>query len=375
MISLVNPPQLQLREPYAYPPLGLCYLAAMLDDFDVRIDNLAGEKRISLDHSDVFGVTFPSACKESVGEVVVYIREEYPESKIFLGGPHPTAKPEETFREYAPDYVLAGECENLFPYLISHPSPKTIHDGGIVDNLDTLPFPRRDLIDRDVVVNLTGIHGTGKPSTTILSSRGCPYDCRFCCKCHPMYRVFRDRSPEKVVEEIRLLNDEYGVEHLRFIDDCFTLKRSLPKLCELMQKEETTFICITRADHMNMEMVKSLKLAGCTQVDIGVEYLSDRMLTLMNKQLTVDQIANSVRMLHDVGIEVKMFLMMRYPGETLEDRENTLKVLGELRPEHFTLSVFQPIEGSALEANSGYFYPDDDVDRQEYQRQILEAIG
>ena len=70
-----------------------------------------------------------------------------------------------------------------------------------------------------------------------------------------------------------------------------------------------------------------------------------------------------------------MFHMMRYPGETLEDSENTLKMLGELRPEQFTLSVFQPIEGSALEANSGYFYPDDDVDRQEYQRQILEVIG
>jgi len=342
---------------------------------DVRIDNLAGEKSISLEYADVFGITFPSACKESVGEVVDYIREEYPESKIFLGGPHPTAKPEDTFRDYSPDYVLAGECENLFPHLISHPSSKAIHDGGIVDDLNTLPFPRRDLVDRDVVVNLTGIHGTVKPSTTILSSRGCPHNCRFCCKCHPMYRVFRDRSPGKVVEEIRLLKNDYGVEHLRFIDDCFTVKRSLPKLCELMQKEEVTFICITRADHLNVEMAKSLKLAGCTQVDIGVEYLSDRMLGLMNKQLTVEQIAKSVSIMHDVGIEVKMFLMMRYPGETLEDRENTLKMLGELKPEQFTLSVFQPIEGSALEANSSYFYPDDDVDRQEYQRQILEVIG
>jgi len=375
IVSLVNPPQLQLREPRAYPPLGLCYLAATLGDgVDARIDNLAGEEEILLEYADVFGITFPSACKASVRDVVSYIRERYSESKVILGGPHPTARPEETLKEYGPDCVVTGEAERLLPSLIGRKLPEGIHDGGVIRDLDALPLPRRDLLDREVVVNLTGIHGSERPSTTILSNRGCPYACRFCCKCHPMYRVVRDRSPKGVVEEIRHLKEEYGVEHLRFIDDCFTIKRSLPRLCKLLEGEEITFICITRADHINREIVRGLKRAGCMQVDIGAEYLSDRMLGLMNKGLTVAQIARAVRLVHEAGIEVKMFLMMRYPGETQDDREETLRMLGELQPERFTLSVFQPIEGSALEANSGYFYPDDDPDRQEYQRRILEAL-
>jgi len=375
LVSLVNPPQLELREPYAYPPLGLCYLASTLEGFDVRIDNLAGEREIHLEHADIFGVTFPSACKTSVKRVLHYIRERYPHSTIILGGPHPTARPEETLKKFRPDYVVTGEAEFLFPFLIHHSVPKGIYDGGIIMNLDVLPLPRRDLLSRDVVVNLTGIHGLDKPSTTILSSRGCPYSCKFCCKCHAMYRVVRDRAPVKVIKEIHLLKDEYGIEHLRFIDDCFTVKRSLLKLCELLRNEEVTFICITRANHLNREMAKALKRAGCIQVDIGAEYLSNRMLKLMNKQLTVKRIVKAIEMLHEEGIAVKIFLMMRYPGETPEDRERTLQVLSETKPEHFTVSVFQPIEGSSLEGDSGYFYPDKDPNRQEYQKRILEALG
>ncbi len=142
----------------------------------------------------------------------------------------------------------------------------------------------------------------------------------------------------------------------------------------MLLKVELTFICITGADHLNREMVEGLRRAGCTQVDIGTEYLSDRMLRLMNKQLTVSQITKAIKMLHEAGIEVKVFLMMKYPGETQDDRDKTLRTLRETQPEHFTLSVFQPLEGSTFSENSGYFYPDEDLDRQEYTRQIETAI-
>jgi len=376
-ICLINPPQLELREPTAYPPLGLLYLATVLEKnkIDVSVLNLAGKRKYTIPTAEVYGITCTCATEPAVKEIIETIRKEVPEGWIIVGGPHPTVAPEEVYKKLAPDVVVVGEAEEEIVKIVRNRKPKIWHC-NLIRDLDSIPYPARHLLRKSEFVNLTGIHGSKKPSTTILSSRGCPFNCRFCCKGHPMFRVFRYRSAENVEGELRELKEKWGVEHVRFVDDCFTLnKNRVKKICEKTKEIGMTFLCITRADMLDRETISYLKMGGCIQADIGMETASPRLLKLMNKGEKVEDYRRAIKMLKEAGITVKVFLMMGYPQETEEDRKLTLQFLRETKPDLFTLSVFVPLSGSSFSYESGrFFYPDKDETYVRFKEEILGAL-
>lgn len=377
-VAFVNPPQNLLREPLAYPHLGIAYLSTMVHHH-CRLDNLAGGWNGTLDHADVFAVTLPTACRSSVAKIIPYIRETYPESIIILGGVHPTVCPNDAARLHA-DYVIQGEADYFMLTLNElerQRNKSIIIDAGYVKDINALPIPNRSLFDRDVVVNVTGIHGSKKPSTTMSTSRGCPYNCAYCCKGHEMYRRLRLRTADNIEPELNYLQEQYGVSHIRFVDDTFTIhKQRTLDICEKMKLNEMSFICMTRADKIDRDVARALSDADCLQVQIGLESGSDRMLSLMNKQETVEDHRRAMKLLHEAGVPVKVLMMMGFPGETEVDRQVTLEFLREMKPETFNLSKFTPLPGSAMPWNgeSTFFYPDEDKDWIAYREQIQEAI-
>jgi len=378
-VCLIYPPQSELKEPTSYAPLGLLYLASMLEkkNIDVSICNLAGKRDLSIPFADVYGITCTHATELATKKVCHKIRELYPSSRIIVGGPHASVAPHRVYKQLRPDLVVLGEAEERIVDIVSN-----VWSGfylcGIVKDLNTLPYPARHLMPKEEFVNLTGVHGSKEPSTTVVSSRGCPYNCSFCCKDHDMFRQFRFRSAENVAGEVKLLRDTYGVRNIRFVDDCFSIdKRRVKRLADKMAELEVTFLCITRADRLDLELVRDLKRGGCIEVDIGVESASPRLLKLMNKNETVDQLRKAIHMIKDNGIDVKVYLMMDYPTETEEDRKMTLDFLRETKPDRFTLSMFRGISGSQCYVDtpdSAYFYPDTNKRYKRYKRQIREAI-
>jgi len=143
---------------------------------------------------------------------------------------------------------------------------------------------------------------------------------------------------------------------------------------------ELTWVCITRVDALNRELVKEMKLSGCREIHVGVETGSDKLLHLMNKQTTSKDLLEGVKMIKQEGVRVKTYLMTRFPGETEEDREATIRWISEAKPDKLTLSVFTPLPGSEIaetipEGSPVWYYRDDDEEFLQYRSRLMEAAG
>ena len=357
-------------------------MAAVLEesDVDVEILNLADCKdidKVEFPESDWYGISCVSATFNATKEIVSRL-----DGKTVVGGVHPSVMPEETQKEINPDVVMTGEGEYLFRSLIlGETKQEKIMNAGIIDDLNKLPFPSRHLFDRNDVIDYTGIHGQekGVPATTVITSRGCPYECAFCCRAHPMFTTYRYRSADNVRGELQRLKEEYGIEHIRFVDDEFTLnKKHILTLMDNISDLGLTWVCITRADTLDEKLLKKMRNAGCTEVHIGVETGSSSLLRAMNKKTTPMVLLNGVKMIKNAGIRVKTYLMMNFPGETEEDRRLTIDWMKKARPDKFTLSVFTPLPGSTTseyleQDGDGWFYKDEDEDFLKYREQLKEA--
>lgn len=373
-VCLINPPQTELRSPKAYMPLGLAYLAATLlnSGIDTEILNLSDVnnlEKIKIPDAEWYGITCVSATYEPVIELCKII-----DGKIVVGGVHPTVEPEQTLRDTGANFVVTGEGDYVFRDLVSgrlNPNGRII-EGGVIEDLDSLPFPARHLFPYNEVVNSDGILGCKKgiAASSVITARGCPYRCSFCVKSHEMFSRFRYRSAENIREELDLLVEDYGVQHVRILDDTFTLiKKRVLDLCAEIKDLGITWACITRADRIDDEMLYSMKNSGCIEVNIGVETGSKRLLKLMKKNETVETYIKASKKIRKAGMLFKPFLMYDFPTETREDREDTLKLVRKIKPDKFTLSKFTLLPGSDMwaspeeygitQVHQSYFYPDE----------------
>lgn len=389
-VCLINPPQTELRVPKAYMPLGLAYLAATLLESGVEteilnLSDVNSLKKVEIPDADWYGITCVSATYKPVVELCKFI-----DGKIVVGGVHPTVEPEQTLKDTGADFVVTGEGDYVFRDLVSgRIEPKCrILDGGVIEDLDSLPFPARHLFPYDEVVNSDGILGCDKgiAASSIITARGCPYRCSFCVKGHEMFSRFRYRSAENIREEISLLVEDYGVQHVRILDDTFTLiKKRVLDICAEIKNLGITWASITRADHVDDEMLHSMKKAGCIEVNIGVETGSRRLLKLMNKNETIETYIKASEKIKKAGLLLKPFFIYDFPTETREDREETLKLIRKIKPDKFTLSKFTLLPGSDMWAHpekygivkthQSYFYPDEkDPGWMNFKEQISSII-
>lgn len=394
-VVLINPPQTELHQPTAYIPLGLGYIAAVLEQSGVQVEilNLADipiekVKRRMIPQADLYGITCPSALLENVIKIVHLLNGE-----AVIGGVHATIFPEET-SELTKSRVIAGEAEYAFRDVVlsHHSKPWRFFDCGVIPVLDDLPFPARHLFPEKSVVDMTGIHGCekGVRATTVITSRGCPFRCAFCVKGHPMFSQYRERSPDNITAEILHLQQHYGIQHIRFVDDIFTFNPNrINRLCSKIQGLGVTFSCITRADCLNEEIVGNLKKAGCAEIHIGVETGSLRLLKAMNKSETTAVYHKAIQLIKKHGIKAKVYLMVNFPTETEKDIELTKAFLKKAKPDKFTLSNFTLLPGSDVannpqryglspgNAGSQWFYLDEKANQRytEFRKWLEENVS
>jgi len=360
----------QLMRPY--PPLGILYLAAYLEErgisatvFDSTFSSrLALERHLVDTRPEVVGVYTNLMTKRAVLGIVRFIRERLPGTRVVLGGPEVTHHAEK-FLEHGADVIVVGEGEETMTALVQAWEQGTPlaevagivfrDQGGVVRtpkrallrSLDELPMPKRDALDLTPYLRAwREKHGTS--AISISTMRGCPYTCRWCSRA--VYGgTYRRRSPKLVVDEIELVTQRYRPDSLWFVDDVFTINHGwLEALTVELERRNlrVRYECITRADRMNERVAALLKRSGCFRVWIGAESGSQKILDAMDRRVKVEQVGDMIRLCKGLGIETGTFIMLGYPGETEADIDATIDHLKRSDPDHFTITVAYPIKGT-----------------------------
>lgn len=376
-IALVNSPIIEATYQHPlFPPLGLAYLAAVLEqnNFDVtiidcpacRMDHKKLKSELSSMQPALVGIASMTPTMPSALEAARVAKEACPDAKVVMGGPHATfADAAILAEEPAVDIIVRGEGEETLLELAQNlPELRNLgniwgitfkHNGEIVktpnrpfiQNLDALPHPSYKSLP------IERYRICGKKFLPIMSSRGCPFQCSFCVASQMFGAKFRARSPKNVVDEMEWLINTYGAEGISFHDDALTLdKKRIFDICDeiISRKLKIAWGCQTRVDQVSKEVLAKMRRAGCNEVSFGVESGCQRILDAVKKRVSTEQSARAVRIAKEEGLFVAVSTIIGYPGETRESLKQTLDFIHTLEPDDVWLCLATPYPGTELRA-------------------------
>ncbi|MGV7222919.1 MAG: B12-binding domain-containing radical SAM protein [Nitrospinales bacterium] len=306
--------------------------------------------------AEVVGITMMSVDFNPAIRAAQIIKEVKPETRVFVGGPHPSVCPEELENQGCIDYIVKGEGEKTFVKLIGdivagRNIPKVIQ-GHSLENLDESPWADRNLFNSPEEPFVPFLR---PPFVTLIAGRGCKYNCNYC---QPAERIMfghkvRRRSVENVVDELKYLRNLYGFNSFMIHDDCLTEDREwVIEFCRRYKADGFTqpFVAQSRADIIcrNRDMVEALFDAGLRLFIIGFESGSDRVLRFLRKGCTRAKNLEAARICHETGIKIWANYMLGLPTETKQEVSETLTMLQEIKPYHCSPAFYTPHPGSDL---------------------------
>ena len=349
------------------PPFGVMYLAGALEkeNYDVKIIATSNDNN-SFDFSDFDIVGF------SISSSLAYpLIKETRKNSIFkansliiAGGIHASLYPREVICELNCDIVSIGEGEKTIVEIAKASSLddfakiKGIYykkDNSIyvtekrndINDLDTLAFPARHLLPKEDIV-MKRLADTSLPIAHVLFSRGCPYHCNFCAN---QNHNIRYRGKENIKEELELLIKDYGIKGFCVFDDNFLVnKEKAMEIIREIGKLDLKWSTLARVDNVDLELLRELKNSGCIRIKYGVESGSQKMLDLMKKNITVDEIKKAFKLTKEVGIDTKALIMHGFPGEDFNTTKETIALLEELKMciSRIGLTYFTYLPGSPI---------------------------
>jgi anaerobic magnesium-protoporphyrin IX monomethyl ester cyclase len=213
----------------------------------------------------------------------------------------------------------------------------------LINNLDELPFPARDLV-------LNCDYNTYR-AHSIATARGCPYSCAFCADRSLWGGRVRRRSVDNVIAELRFLKDTYKPSYVDFVDGTFTFDRKyLATFCKTMidQKLNIQWRCTARYDNLDAELLRLMKKSNCSGLYLGFESGSNRILKTIDKNINAEQSIKISKMVYKSGIPSVTSIMLGLPGEGKEDIEETLKAMKIVKTDLFDINNYIPLPGTPL---------------------------
>ncbi len=332
------------------PSPSLLYLVPYLKQDGHHVEYLEGlfstqddvMAAIARSGPQVVGMTVTSVDWRNARHLARLIKQRFPDVLLVAGGIHPTLWKERCFEECPElDVVVYGEGELTMREIAGRLDRGERLDGvqgtiyrrngdvctnpprPVVEDLDTFPFPDRSVVDLSKYLpSPTFYHRL--PHASIIGSRGCPYRCTFC---HTEHHT-RMRSASNIVDEIEVLNRDYGVVDVAFWDDTFTLSEPRAyEICEemLRRKLDVDWCVNARADRITLPLLRRMKKAGCWRILYGIESGVQKNVDTLKKDLDLEQVAEAVRMTNDAGIEAYGTFMFGIPGETYQEGLQTIE--------------------------------------------------
>jgi radical SAM superfamily enzyme YgiQ (UPF0313 family) len=365
-----------------YIPLGIGYLSSSLRahghrtsivDFTWRGSFGDCLKKIRNTKPDIIAFSVFSGAFDFSVSLANEIKRHYA-VPVIAGGPHPTVAPDQTIDAGPFDMICRGEGESSLVGILDrmdHGKPaddiagiwlkrdgKIIKNGvpPLLEDLDTLPFPDRDLFDLSAYLRVRG------GAADIMSGRGCPYGCTYCINpfLQDLYKgkgwYVRKRSVGNVIAEIRELSTRYPVRRLEFHDDVFVAnKQWLREFSEAYASSAAgmPFICSARPEMIDRETVGLLKTAGCASVAIGIESGDEEIRrNVLNRHLSDERIVEAFRLVREAGIATYSYNIVGLPTETFDKIQKTVELNRRAKPSALQVTVFQPYPGTMLETLS-----------------------
>jgi radical SAM superfamily enzyme YgiQ (UPF0313 family) len=361
-----------------YPPQGILHLNAYLAKYSIPssvFDStfssfIEMSSHIKSEKPDILGLYCNLMTRTNIIKLIEFIRDDtnLRNIKIILGGPDVRHHRREYLSAGA-DICVVGEGEETLRELIDGAMEQwsdgtsvkgvayknnlgeiiSTPERTLIKDLDHLPFPDLNQVRVERYFDTWQEHH-GYTSLTISTMRGCPYTCQWCSKA-VFGNTYRRRSPAPVVKELARLNKTYHPNQYWIVDDVFTIsKKWLHEFQQELERQQVSisYSCITRADCMDDEVIRLLVDSGCHKLWIGAESGSQKVLDRMDRRVEAEKVREMIIKSKEAGIETGTFLMLGYPGETLEDIRQTMRHIRLCKPDLMTLTLAYPIMGTSF---------------------------
>ncbi len=405
-ILLITPPLtfLPFEKPRVVAPLGVSYIAAFLENnrHEVKILDAVGSGWRNKELVNVSGHQFvkvglpPSKIREKISswipdmvgisclfssqahnahQTAKIVKDLDKNITTLFGGAHPSVTFEKTLQDPNVDFVVTGEGEiTILELAKSLNNPRKYGDvlglafkrgkkvvanppRPFIKNIDSLPLPARHLLPMEEYFKAAAGHGAAERKsrfTSMITSRGCPRNCVFC-SIHTIWgHRWRQRSPEKVLEEIQLLVKEYGVEEIHFEDDNLTLNpKRMEAICDGIIERDLDVSWTTPngvdINTLNKDLLRKMKDSGCYWLCFGLEHGDPYFRNnVIGKTISSDHAKRVIRWSNEFGIWTNGFFIIGLPGETPETVRKTLDFAKEVDLDFASFFIAQPYPGTRL---------------------------
>jgi magnesium-protoporphyrin IX monomethyl ester (oxidative) cyclase len=337
------------------------------------------KKLITEKKPDIVGISVPFTSQYRNAERVAIIAKAVnPKIITVFGGPDPSVRFKDILENNYCDYCIIGEGEETFYEFVkkvtSHSTLEGVKglaykDKGAIRyeprpfnaNLDALPFPAFDLVDMNLYLQNEALYKNRskiyKKSSSIITSRGCPYSCVFCSIRLHMGQKYRAHSPEYVMKLLRLYISKYGITQFHFEDDNVSFdKKRFETILDCIIKENLQIQWDTpngvRIDSLNYNILQKMKKSGCVQITLAIESGNQRVLDeVIKKKTKLPYILEIVKNCKELKIPANAFYVIGFPGETISEMKNTTNLALKLYKDydlHPHLMVATPLYGTEL---------------------------
>ncbi|MBI5643013.1 MAG: radical SAM protein [Deltaproteobacteria bacterium] len=361
-VLLINPPGWQKGS----TNLGLCYLASSLLAhkhkvliFDVNATDKSPEAvaEKALEYApDIIGFSLKTSTANAAFLLSKAIKKRYSKAIHVAGGAHITlAFKESLLGNPDIEYCFLGESERSFIAFVERlqdgrpveevPGIAYKKGGEVVvtpreyiEDLDSIPYPNLEVIENFSFKDFR---------YPMITSRGCPYPCTYCCVGVVSSKKWRARTPENIIEELKAVKERHGITSFEILDDNFTLRVDrAKKFCRLLIESglNLSWYCHNgiRADKLDLELAKLMKEAGCTSVALGVESGDPLIFDSIKKGEPLEAIVNAVKCIKEAGMKAVGYFIIGLPGDSLEGIKNTIKFQKSLGLDHYTYGILNP---------------------------------
>ena len=359
----------------SWPPLGVLYVATLLRDEGVEVSVLdQAAEGFSLEHTlkwvkrespDILGFSALASSGKTAARIAREVKKSDPDTLTVFGNYYATFNDSRILTKYPQvDIVVRGEGEATAKHLVENIQRQedlkkvkgitfrrngkivSTPDRPLIDDIDSLPIPDRTLLRAEYHSTIVGAIGAPKKFTTLLSSRGCPYRCRFC-GCQKIVNcTWRPRSVNGSYDELELLASE-GYRQFLFVDDSFTInQKRVMRLCEkiIKAKLDVEWMCEGRVNHTSRELMRLMVKAGCRIIYYGIESANQRILDYYDKQITPEQSRRAVETARRAGMDMIVgSFIIGAPTESRKEVISTLKFAQEMPldiPQYNILGIF-----------------------------------